>query len=164
MSDSIKNKDPQMPKKFGWLDIPKSIWYFLDKDKPRWVTFNIILFVIFFYDLVPPFIVGKIIDFFTEYHAGDSLRTFYAYIIFLGVAHIIVSLIRLGSKNKISKIGINTRTRARILGFENLINLPLQWHAQENTGNKIERVFTGSQALRELAWFTTNTIFPITTA
>ncbi len=161
MNPATKEENSQLAKKFGWLDIPKSIWYFLDKDKPRWVTFNIILFVIFFYDLVPPFIVGRIIDFFTKYHAGDSLRTFYAYIIFLGVAHIIVSLIRLGSKNKISKMGINTRTRARILGFENLINLPLQWHAQENTGNKIERVFTGSQALREWSHFTNNGLFPI---
>lgn len=148
-------------KKFGWLDIPKSIWYFLDKDKPRWVFFNILLFVILFYDLVPAFIVGKIIDFFTKYHAGDSLRTFYLYAIFLGAAHTVVSLIRLGSKNKLSKIGISARTRARISGFESLINLPLQWHAQENAGNKIERVFTGSQAIREWSHFNSNATFPI---
>lgn len=152
---------PEETEKFSWFDVPKSIWYFLETDKTSWTFFNILLFVIFFYDLVPPFIVGKIIDFFVKYHSGDSLRTFYVYAIFLGVAHTVTSLIRLGSKGKLSKIGISTRTRARISGFESLINLPLHWHAQENTGNKIERVFTGSQALREWSYFTTNTIFPI---
>ena len=60
--------------------------------------------------------------------------------------------------------GINTRTRARVQGFESLINLPLHWHAHENTGNKIERVFTGSQALREWSYFTSNSLFPIAVA
>lgn len=147
-------------KKFGWFDIPKSIWYFLDKDKPSWVFFNVLLFVIFFYDLIPTLVVGKMIDFFTKYHSGDSLRIFYIYAIFLGVSHTVVSLIRLGSKNKLTKIGISTRARARILGFESLINLPLQWHAQENTGNKIERVFAGSQALRDWSGFVGNSLFP----
>lgn len=153
--------DNQVIKKFGWLDIPKSIWHFLDKDKPKWTFLNVLLFVILFYDLVPAFVVGKIIDFFTKYQAGDSLRTFYIYVIFLGVTYTIVSLIRLGTKNKLKKISISARTRARVSGFENLINLPLQWHAQENTGNKIERVFTGSQALRDWSSFTNNTIFPV---
>lgn len=148
--------------KFGWLDVPKSIWYFLDKDKPRWIFLNVILFVVLFYDLIPALVVGKIIDFFTTYQAGDSLHTFYFYVIFLGVAHTVISLIRLGTKNKLNKISISARSRARVSGFENLINLPLQWHAKENTGNKIERVFTGSQALREWCSFNNNTVFPVT--
>ncbi len=152
----------QTTKKFAWLDIPKSIWYFLDKDKPRWAFLNVLLFVILFYELVPAFVVGKIIDFFTKYQAGDSLRTFYIYVIFLGVAHAVISLIRLGTKNKLNKISISARSRARVSGFEKLINLPLQWHAQENTGNKIERVFTGSQALSEWSSFNNNTVFPVT--
>src|SRR3989338_967013 len=142
--------------KFTWFDVPKSIWYFLGPDKVRWSSFNILLFVVFFYDLVPPLIVGRMIDFFTKYRMGDSLRIFFIYAIFLGVAHTVVSLIRLTSKGKLSRIGINTRTRARVQGFESLINLPLHWHAHENTGNKIERVFTGSQALREWSYFTSN--------
>ncbi len=155
--------EPQF-KKFTWFDVPKSIWYFLGPDKSQWSFFNVILFVVFFYDLVPPLIVGGMIDFFTEYQFGDSLRTFYAYAIFLGVAHTVISLIRLTSKGKLSRIGIKTRARARIQGFESLINLPLHWHAHENTGNKIERVFTGSQALREWSYFTGNSLFPITVA
>src|SRR3989344_1954434 len=150
--------------KFTWFDVPRSIWYFLGPDKARWSSFNIVLFFVFFYDLVPPLIVGRMIDFFTEYRVGDSLRTFYIYAIFLGVAHTVVSLIRLTSKGKLSRIGIKTRARARVQGFESLINLPLHWHAHENTGNKIERVFTGSQALREWSYFTSNSLFPTSVA
>ncbi|MBI3632727.1 MAG: ABC transporter ATP-binding protein, partial [Candidatus Vogelbacteria bacterium] len=149
-------------KNFGWLDIPKSIWYFLGPDKAKWAFFNITLFSVFFYDFVPPMLVGRMIDFFTNYHAGDSLRIFYYYAIFLGVAHAIISLIRLTCKGRLSRIGISAKTRARIQGFDNLINLPLHWHAKENTGNKIERVFTGSQAIREWSFFSGNSVFPIT--
>lgn len=160
----IQDAQQSKPRKFTWFDVPRSIWFFLGPDKARWGFFNIILFIVFFYDLVPPLIVGRMIDFFTKYHAGDSLKTFIMYAIFLGVAHTIVSLIRLTSKGKLSRIGIHTRTRARVQGFESLINLPLHWHAHENTGNKIERVFTGSQALREWGYFASNSLFPISVA
>lgn len=149
------------PKKFTWVDVVRSIWYFLDEDKKRWVFFNSILFSVFFYNLVPPYIVGNIVDFFTNYQQSQSLNTFYYYVIFLGVSSAFISLIRLGSKNALTKIGINARTRARVLGFEKLVNLPLHWHAHENTGNKIQRIFTGSGALREWSHLTNNTIFPV---
>ena len=141
--------------------MPKSIWYFLAEDKKKWIFFNSILFSVFFYNLVPPFIVGKIVDFFTSYDKSQSLNIFYYYVFFLGISYAVVSLIRLGSKNVLTKIGIHTRSRARVLGFEKLINLPLHWHAHENTGNKIQRIFTGSDALRNWSHITNNTIFPV---
>lgn len=145
---------------FKWLDVPRSIWYFLDEDKKKWVFFNLILFLIFFYNLIPPLIVGEIVDFFTEYESGQSLRTFYFYTIFLGSTMAVASLIRLSSKNVLTKIGIGARTRARVFGFEKLVNLPLHWHAHENIGNKVERIFTGSGNLREWSYLTNNSIFP----
>ena len=65
--------------KFSWLDVPMSIWYFLGEDKKKWVVFNTILFSVFFYKLVPPLVVGRIIDFLTKYEKGQSLNTFYYY-------------------------------------------------------------------------------------
>ena len=57
---------------FSWRDVPRAIWAFLDKNKSWFVFANVILFTVFFYELVPPFIMGKVVDFFTGYRAGDS--------------------------------------------------------------------------------------------
>lgn len=154
--------EPKTTPNFSWMDVPRSIWYFLAEDKKRWSFFNLLLFSVFFYKLVPPYIVGKIVDFFTNYTKGQPLNTFYSYVIFLGISYAIISLIRLGSKNVLTKIGISSRTRARVLGFEKLVNLPLHWHAHENTGSKMQRIFTGSQSLREWSHLANNMVFPIT--
>jgi hypothetical protein len=70
-----KNSDKSI--QFSWLDVPKSIWHFLGENKFRWVWFNLVLFTVLFYDLLPPFIMGKIVDFFSEppraYARGISL-------------------------------------------------------------------------------------------
>jgi len=149
----MKNKKKFTPSdnkhqtRFTYFDIFRSIWHFLDDNKKRYVFFNTVLFTILFYDLVPPLIIGKIIDFFISYNKGDSLSIFYFYIIFLGVAHIIAAFIRLGSKKRLRKIGIGAKARARILGFERLMGFSLPWHTNENSGNKVQRIFTGSQAI-----------------
>ena len=64
-------------KNISWLEVPKAIWYFLENDRKKFLVAFFILVVIFFYDLVPIFIVGKIVDFFTNYTLGQSLNSFY---------------------------------------------------------------------------------------
>src|SRR3989344_8267645 len=132
------------------MDVLRMIWYFLDKDKKRFSFFFFVLTVIFLYDLVPAYIIGKIVDFFTIYKDGQSLSTFYYYVIFLTVSWIIASLIRLKSKNVINIISQHSRARARIWGFERLVEFSLEWHNKENTGNKLQRIFTGAEAIRDL--------------
>ena len=67
---------------FSWLEVPKAIWYFLEEDKKKFAFYLSTLLIAFFYDLVPVFIVGKMVDFFTGYEPGQSLYFFYFYIIF----------------------------------------------------------------------------------
>jgi len=134
-------------KNFSWWDVPKAIWYFMDKDKKRFVIFFFVLLAVFFYELVPVWIVGKIVDFFTTYQTGQSLKIFYYYVIFIAVSWIITSFIRLKSKNVLSIIGLHLRTRARVWGFQRLTEFSLEWHTKENTGNKLQRIFTGAEAL-----------------
>jgi ABC-type multidrug transport system fused ATPase/permease subunit len=132
----------------SWLEVPKALWYFLAEDKYKFVFYFIILSAIFFYELIPPYIVGKIIDFFTTYKHGDSLKLFYAYVLFIGITYVLAALIRLYSKNKFFVFGQNARTRARIWGFERLTEFSLAWHNKENTGNKLQRIFTGADAVK----------------
>ncbi|MEK7588564.1 MAG: ABC transporter ATP-binding protein [Patescibacteria group bacterium] len=140
-------KSEAKEKSMSWSDVPKAVWYFLDKDKGRFLFAFIILLIIFFYDLIPIYVVGKIVDFFTSYEQGESLRSFYLYTAFLGTSYIIASLIRLKSKNMLSIISHHSRARARILGFERLTEFSLEWHNKENTGSKLQKIFTGADAL-----------------
>ncbi len=149
---------------YAWLDVPKAIWYFLGEHKAGFIGYNILLFLVFFYDLVPAYILGKVVDFFTQYHTGVSLRPFYIYAIFLGTSSIVIALIRLTSKNRLGRIAIAARTKAKIDGFERLMDFSLQWHAQENSGNKVQRIFTGSEAIQQWSFVTNNDLFPIATA
>ena len=133
-----------------WRDILKSIWYFVEEDKTRLIFYSIILLVVLSYSLVPAYVVGKIVDFFNNYSQGDSLKPFYQYIIFLGISYLVVSLIRLYSKQVVAVIGQKCRARARISGFERLTEFSLEWHNKENSGNKIQRIFTGSDSIKQL--------------
>ena len=72
-------------KNFSWLDMTKSVWYFMAEDKRKFSFYFLVLLSIFFYDLVPTYVVGKIIDFFTTYNIGQSLFLFYFYVIFISV-------------------------------------------------------------------------------
>lgn len=130
-----------------WKDLPKSIWYFLETDKSKFLFAFFILLAIFFYDLIPVYIVGKIVDFFTNYTPGQSLGMFYFYTAFIAITYAIASLIRLKSKNVISIISLKARARARIWGFERLTEFSLEWHNKENTGNKLQRIFTGADGV-----------------
>lgn len=134
----------------SWFKIIKSIWYFAEDDKSKLVFYSSILLIVLSYSLVPAYIVGKIVDFFNGYSQGDSLKPFYHYIIFLGVSYLLVSLVRLYSKQVVAVIGQKCRARARISGFERLTEFSLEWHNKENSGNKIQRVFTGSDSIKQL--------------
>jgi len=137
-------------KNLSWLDVSKSIWYFLAEDKKKFIFFFFLLLGIFFYSLVPAYIVGKIVDFLTSYQPGQSLAVFYSYVIFITITYIVASLIRLKSKNVLNVIGQHARTRARMWGFERLTEFSLEWHNKENTGNKLQRIFTGADGVKGL--------------
>ena len=134
----------------SWGETAKAAWSFLGDKQAAYVVGFFVLLIVYFYDLVPAYILGKIIDFFTIYHQGDSLALFYEYAIFLGVSWALVSLFRLYFKNRMDIMTIEARTKARVQSFERLLGFSLAWHAQENSGNKVQRVVTGSLAVRGL--------------
>ncbi len=154
---------PLNAEKGAWLDVVRSIWHFLGRNRPKYIFFNSVLFLVLFYELVPPFVVGKIVDFFSHYHAGDALAPFYFYAVFLGVSHIVISVIRLTSKINLTRIAIAAKALARTEGFERLMNFSLPWHAKENSGNKMQRIFTGSDTFTEWTALVQNSIFPAAT-
>lgn len=149
MQSEAKIQSQKSVANFSWLDVPKSIWYFIEKDRKKFVISFSILVLGFFYELIPVYLVGKIVDFFSTYKTGQSLKLFYFYIIFIGVSWIIVQLTRVRVRTNINIIGEHGRTKARVWGFQRLTEFSLGWHQKENTGNKLQRIFTGSDAINK---------------
>lgn len=146
------------------LDVPKALWHFLGEDRFKYVFLNAVLFAVLFFDLVPAFVVGKIVDFFSHYEKGESLRMFYLYAGGIGAASIAIAIIRLTSKAGLGRIAIRAKTNARVEGFERLMDFSLQWHASESSGNRVQRIFTGSMSIPEWVTITNNQLFPIATS
>jgi ABC-type multidrug transport system fused ATPase/permease subunit len=125
---------------------------------------TITLFIVFFYQLFPPFILGKIIDFFTQYTPGDSLTSFYIYVGILGIAHFMVAMFRLTAKNRLANLEAEARYHAKVWGFERLLDFSLGWHDSENTGNKVQRILSGTAAIRSLQSIMSQTGFSVIAA
>jgi ABC-type multidrug transport system fused ATPase/permease subunit len=104
--------------------------------------------------MVPPYIVGRIANFLIDYmQAGSgsrgSLRPLFWLIGLLAGSYALVAVIRLSSKRMLGRMSLNARYRAKVWGFERLLDSSLSWHQQESTGNKAQRVLTGAEAVRE---------------
>ncbi len=138
-----------MPK-FSWWNLVQAFYYLLDDKRAKYLTYTVILIVVLFYDLLPVLIVGWIVDFFTHYTSGDSLNTFYFYIAILSLSWGIVSLIRLNVKKDLSTIQHNVSYFTKVRGFERLLEFSLGWHDKDNTGNKVQRIQTGVETLKQV--------------
>lgn len=149
---------------FSWLVIPKTLWLFLQPFKWRFIFANLLLFLVFFYELAPALFLAGIVNFLTAYHTGDSLNTLYILCGVFGATWVIAAVVRLMSKAAINNMGVRMKTAARIQGFDRLLEYSLQWHMKEMTGSKVQRIFAGSDAIKGLLWNTVQNYFSVTTA
>jgi ABC-type multidrug transport system fused ATPase/permease subunit len=139
---------------FSFLDIPRTLWFFLGEERWTFLFFSAVLLVVLCYIVVPPYIVGAIANFLIEYVKADvnarpTLSPLFWLVGVLSSSYAIVALIRLSSKRMLGRMSLNARYRAKVWGFERLLESSLSWHHQESTGNKAQRVLTGAEAVRE---------------
>lgn len=107
--------------------------------------------IIQFYELLPPLVVGRIIDFFTNnYQKGDSWTPVMQLIAFLGISHIIMAMLRAPARLALKSLFTELVYRVRVSGFSKFIDFSLNWHENENSGNKVQRLQLGTQALDSL--------------
>jgi ABC-type multidrug transport system fused ATPase/permease subunit len=135
---------------FSWWDTIKSVYFLLDTKRKAFLFYTIILIIVLIYDLVPTIIIAKVIDFFASYTQDQSLRPFYIWILILSVSWGIVALIRLTVKKKLANIRVETGYFTRIKGFERLLDFSIKWHDKENTGNKVQKIQAGTEALKQV--------------
>jgi ABC-type multidrug transport system fused ATPase/permease subunit len=140
--------------KFSFFDLPRAVWYFLGPERWAFLVFSTVLLAVFCYVLVPPLIVGSIANFLIDFVRADpaarpSLAPLFWLVGLLSASYAAVALIRLSSKRMMGRISLNARYRAKVWGFERLLDSSLSWHQQENTGNKAQRILTGAEAVQE---------------
>lgn len=144
----IKNYDPKL--KFSWLDFIRSVWMFFGKHRLKFTILFSLLVLINFYELVPPMLIGKVVDFFTTYQNGQELTPFYTVVLILAGTLGLSAIIRLSIKKVIGKTQNEISYNLKVEGFQNLLDYPLKWHDKENSGNKIQKIINGAQALKDL--------------
>jgi ABC-type multidrug transport system fused ATPase/permease subunit len=140
--------------RFSFVDLPRALWYFLGPERWTFLLFSGILLIVFCYVLVPPYIVGLVANHLIRYVAANpasrpSLSPVYSLVGLLAGSYVVVALIRLSSKRMLGRISLNARYHAKVWGFERLLDSSLSWHQQESTGNKTQRLMTGSEAVRQ---------------
>jgi ABC-type multidrug transport system fused ATPase/permease subunit len=151
--ESSVSSDP-VSDKFSFLDVPRALWHFLAEERWTFVFFSLVLLTVLCYTMVPPYIVGLITNFLIDYVKAGSkaprdLSPLFWYAGSLSISYAAVAMIRLSSKRMLGRISLNARYRAKVWGFERLIDSSLSWHQRESTGNKAQRVLTGADAVGE---------------
>ena len=149
-------KNPEKPdsEQFRFVDLPRALWFFLAGERWTYLAFLLVLLAVMFYTMVPPYLIGLIANFLIGYVKADAankpaVSQFLWLIGILAGSHAAVSMIRLSSKRMLGGISLNARYRAKVWGFERLLDYSLAWHQQESTGNKAQRILTGSESVRE---------------
>jgi ABC-type bacteriocin/lantibiotic exporter with double-glycine peptidase domain len=124
----------------------------------------LVLFAVFFHFLLPPYILGRIVDFFGSYKTGDSLEPLYLHGALVGGFWIVASFIRLSAKEQLGKIVAAAIYRLRLRAFAGLVGHKNESDSGESTGVKIQRVQSGTIALQELARTLSSELLVITTS
>src|SRR5215475_6807505 len=140
--------------RFSFFDLPSALWYFLGLERWRFLVFSGILLIVLCYTMVPPYIIGLTTNFLIGDFKADSanrpsISPLFWFAGILSFSYAAVALIRLSSKRMLGRISLNARYRAKVSGFERLLDSSLSWHQQESTGNKAQRLLTGAEAVRE---------------
>lgn len=138
----------------SFRELPRALWFFLAEERWKYLFFTFVLVMVLFYTMVPPYLIGLIANFLIDYTKAGSgakpaLHSLYVLVAILAGSHALIALIRLSSKRVLGMISLNARYRAKVWGFERLLDFSLAWHQQENTGNKAQRILTGAEAVRE---------------
>src|SRR4030095_4098257 len=124
---------------FSFTDLPRALWFFLGPDRSKFLVFCGVLLTVLCYVVVPPFIVGSITNFLIGYVKSDAATRpspvpLFWWVGLLSSSYAVVAMIRLSSKRMIGRISLNARYRAKVWGFERLLDSSLSWHQTEDTG------------------------------
>ncbi|MBR9701325.1 ABC transporter ATP-binding protein [Candidatus Pacearchaeota archaeon] len=143
-----------MRPKYSNLEFVKDLWHFFRFHKRKFIFWSFILILANVGGLIPPIIIAKLIDFFTE--GGSSLKTFYTYLGILLGLEVVIIISRLRSKYNLGLLRNEIETYVKVASFQKILQGDLVWHDKENTGNKMQRVNEGGRAIKDFMGFYNN--------
>ena len=160
MTNNIQNKKD----KFNWLDLIKSIIFFVGNQKKKYLILTTILFLCTqIYTIAPPFLIGKIVDFLTNYKNNASTTLLYIYIILGGTITAAATFFRLTIKKYLRNIRDDIVCDIKISGFEKLINLNIEDN-NESPGALAQKIQSGTSSFLILTRIIDNDIFFLITS
>ncbi|KXK10163.1 MAG: putative ABC transporter ATP-binding protein [Microgenomates bacterium OLB23] len=145
---------------FSWNDFFKAVLFLLGKRKKTYLLLTFVLILVLTFGALPPYIIGKTIDFLSSYTQGDSLEPFFVLVIFGTITSAVASYFRLQIKQSLGDILSDMSYDIRVQGFEKLMSLSLAWHDKQLTGNKYQRLQKGIGDLWAISYFFGNTVYP----
>lgn len=137
--------------KFSWIDLFRAFRYLIGDRWNKNLAYLIPLFVVSFYTVIPPLVIGKIVDFFSSYKVGNSHSPFYFYAIFLGGSFSLVSFIRLTLKRYLGNLKTDIVYDINVKGFDRLLSLSWMDSRKEVAGEKAQKLSNGTQAFYTLS-------------
>lgn len=149
------------PLKFTWRDFVRAILYLFGDKKNAYLFSLLAALVLDLYVIVPPLVVGKVVDFFISYTKGGSLKVFYYYVAFLGIFLSVVHYINLSVTQKFLRLSNDLTGKIRVLGFEKLLEQSLEEHGEENTGAKDQKIQNGINSFKALTNSLNDRILPL---
>lgn len=134
-------------------ELIKTFFRFLESDKKKFIFWNFPVIFTHVLDLISPFIIGLIINFFATYSTNSNMTEFYKLIIILLVVTILQAIFRNFSRGAFFDIQANLEYNIKVRGWENISNNSLDWNSKENSGNKIQRLETGKESVIDFLHF-----------
>lgn len=98
-------------------------------------------------NLYPAIAMAAIVNFFSKYHAGESLGFFWTVMTLWIIAGLYRSLIVPLSKYFAYQVSEKTAIDAELLSIKHLFVLDMSWHEKENAGNKLKKIQRGASGL-----------------
>jgi len=132
---------------YSWGKLASDYWTLLKGRRGKFIYFTALKAIS---DLIPflmVYLLGLIIDFFTNYSSGDSLSNFYIFVAGIGIAGSFQVILRFYAKFRLQTMAANVRKEARINAMDKIISLDLDWHEKEESGSKIQKINNGGQKL-----------------
>lgn len=124
----------------------KDLWRLYKDHKFAFVFYSILLSISHILELIPALYIAKIIDFFTAY-SGGPLTQFYEYLGILFGLMVAATILRLKSKLRLNIMTSRAQKETSVRSFNKLMQGDLVWHDKENTGNKMEKINGGLNAM-----------------
>jgi ABC-type multidrug transport system fused ATPase/permease subunit len=162
MPNNTKELTPlnKVKAKSDYVTFIQAMWYFLKGTRVKfvfWVGLFALAQVAFiaYIELNATFI-NQLIDYTSTKNLNPAINT-----IWMMIGLVIISgIVRIFAKEGITRTSLTLQTTIKIDGMAKLMEFPISWHQKENSGNKIERLNTGADNVRQFLNGFNNVVLP----